>query len=1242
MSMIDPFVIRPAASLLQDHPQLNIQANRLSEDYEKKRKIEDTQLKTMGNALWEALALGDTLDKAKQVAGVNAPLPLIIDTMDTAIFSLPWETLHHPTYGFLGREAGFTLTWHQPVGQRYLPPIKAEPLRVLLFTSLPDDLGETGRLEVEAEQAMVQQALMEAEQRGEVRLETPDDGRFETFRETLQTFKPHVVYLSGHGLFTHDLANDQAHGSFLFEDQWGQGQSIKETELVACFQNTGVQLLVLSACLSARQHPNYPDNGLTAALYRAGIPHVIGMRESVFDIAGIQFAQALMGSLAERQSLGVALQRGRAAITQTIASDILIPKQVNSPERVQLAQAHWCLPQLLSHHQNHPLTDWQFTPQARTPDNLHGSLGNISIPQRFIGRRRELRAWQQRLHTNELNQLLITGAGGMGKTALAGKLVAGLSKAGYQLFSFSLRPEHDWQDVLLDMELALAEDDVQYKKFELIQKKQLSEAKQAEWFLKLLLARYQGKLVLFFDNLESVQSEQTPYALTETTLNHWIEAARRLNTQGLKLILTSRWQLPDWADAAHYSLGRPVYGDFLAFARQQALPHSFITHPKRLKRAFEVLGGNFRALEFFARASEGMVLSEEQAFLDKLKQAEAQIQVDMALAAVVSRCTPAERCLLEHLRAYPVPVPVAGIKRLVAVNPLPRNTGAETDTTPLTQAEHNLHHLLAVSLIEQQFDAARNETLYQLSPLVRSWLDSQTDTLPTPRPLLQAAANFLLWQLEKDGKTHWGHRLTTHQALQHATLTDKAHRLVLDWIVGPLNNAGLYQVLITEWLPLTITANDPQTKGEAFVQLGNQHRHIGDYDTSFKYLKQALEIQQKIGDKSGEGATLNNISLIYDARGDYDTALQYLKQALEIQQQVGDKSGEGTTLNNISLIFNARGDYDTALQYLQQALEIQQQVGDKSGEGTILNNISLIYDARGDYDTALQYLKQSLEISQEVSDKSGEGTTLNNISQIYDARGDYDTALQYLKQSLEIKQDIGDKSGEGTTLNNISQIFKARGDYDTAFQYLKQALEIQQDIGDKSSEGTTLNNISLIFKARGDCDTAFQYLKQSLEIRQEIGDKSGEGTTLNNIATNAHARGDYDTALQYLKQSLKIQQDIGDKLGEGATLNNISAIYNARGDYDTALQYLKQSLEIRQEIGDVAGLCATLFNMGHIHLQNEEQAEAIQAWVTVYGLAKKMNLAQALEALGNLAGQLGLPDGLDSWEALAQKIGKAE
>jgi tetratricopeptide (TPR) repeat protein len=272
----------------------------------------------------------------------------------------------------------------------------------------------------------------------------------------------------------------------------------------------------------------------------------------------------------------------------------------------------------------------------------------------------------------------------------------------------------------------------------------------------------------------------------------------------------------------------------------------------------------------------------------------------------------------------------------------------------------------------------------------------------------------------------------------------------------------------------------------------------------------------------------------------------------------------------------------------------------------------------------------------EIGDKAGEGATLNNLGAISHVTGDYTTALDYLQQSLAIQLEMGNKVGEGGILNNLSQIYKARGDYATALDYLQQSLVIQREIGNKAGEGATLNNLSQIYDARGDYDTALEYLQQSLTIQREIGNKAGEGATLNNLSQIYDVRGDYDTALDYLQQSLVITRTIGNKSGEGTTLNNLATTVHARGDYATALDYWQQSLAIQREIGDQAGLCTTLFNIGHIHGQNNEPREALQSWVAAYQIAKKIGHAQVLNALEKLAGQIGLPNGLAGWEALAK------
>ncbi|MBK7938965.1 MAG: tetratricopeptide repeat protein [Lewinellaceae bacterium] len=71
--------------------------------------------------------------------------------------------------------------------------------------------------------------------------------------------------------------------------------------------------------------------------------------------------------------------------------------------------------------------------------------------------------------------------------------------------------------------------------------------------------------------------------------------------------------------------------------------------------------------------------------------------------------------------------------------------------------------------------------------------------------------------------------------------------------------------------------------------------------------------------------------------------MAYLQQSLKIQQEIGDRQGEGTTLNNISQIHQVRGDYDTALAYLQQSLKIRQEIGDTKGLAENMHNIGALF-----------------------------------------------------------------------------------------------------------------------------------------------------------------------------------------------------------------------------------------------------------------------------------------------------------
>lgn len=837
-----PFVIRPPADLPRLHPEIVRVANDIALRYASRELVTDDMLRAIGSALWAALDIDEPFATARETTGLLI-LPLAVQTDDPALQQLPWETLHHPQLGFLGQHKGFTLSRVLGSAPVAVPEPQTGPLRVLLFTSLPDDLDpEHARLDVEEEQAQVQEALAPWFAEGVIDLHMPDDGRFSTFEAEIRDYRPHLVFLSGHGSFHHQPHSDAPpYGSFLFEGEDGGSKPVAESEIADAFTGAPVECLVLSACESGKAASDALSAGLARHLAGRGLPHVIGMRESILDRAGIRFARAFCDTVAEGNRVDAVLQQARRAITRPLEGGP--HRDGDGTGLAELSLGQWCLPMLLSRDPGRPLVDWGFTRRPPDLEQSNQTLENVTLPPRFLGRRAELRDLRGELESGRRKRLLITGPGGQGKTALAGKLALGLRQLGYRLLVWSARPEHVWSDFQLELELLLSEPNA--RRYDAKAARCVDEHCRARLLLGLLADQFKGRVLLFFDNLESIQNPRD-LGLKDERAAAWIAAARGLADHGLRLLLTSRWRLPDWPEEEHWSLEHATYGDFLQFARTRRLPAGFLRDRDRLRRAHLSLHGNFRGLEFFAAAVQEMNAMEGEAFLAELARAETEIQADMALERIVGHRGDPERELLRRLPAYGAPVPLEGIVRI----------GLDLEDTPAL-----LDRLLAVSLVERTWARDLLAWEYQCPALVSAWLEKTGARPPAPETL-KAAADYQLYLLRNERQT-LAQGMAAHQALERAGERDRADSLALERIVGRLSLFGLYRTLLDTWLPPICKSADPKVRADALNLTGKQHLHLGDYDTALQYLKQSLAIRQEIGDTAGLCATLFNIGHIH-------------------------------------------------------------------------------------------------------------------------------------------------------------------------------------------------------------------------------------------------------------------------------------------------------------------------------------------------------------------------------------------
>jgi tetratricopeptide (TPR) repeat protein len=255
-----------------------------------------------------------------------------------------------------------------------------------------------------------------------------------------------------------------------------------------------------------------------------------------------------------------------------------------------------------------------------------------------------------------------------------------------------------------------------------------------------------------------------------------------------------------------------------------------------------------------------------------------------------------------------------------------------------------------------------------------------------------------------------------------------------------------------------------------------------------RWLEIALAAARRLKDRKVEGNILGNLGIAYNHLSETRHAIWLFEQALLIDREIGDRKGEGNALGNLALAYTNLGETHRAIQFFEQSLLIVREIGDRRGEGTNLGNLGLAYADLGESRRAIEFFEQHLTIAREMGDRRAEGNALGNLGNRYGALGESRRAIEFFEQVLFIDREIGDRRGERNALGNLGHAYATLDETRRAIQFFEQALIIDREIGDRRGEGTDLWNMSLALNELGEREQAIQYAKQALIIRERIED----------------------------------------------------------------------------------------------------------------------------------------------------------
>lgn len=281
------------------------------------RRVESPQMqaaKAFGTQLFEALFSGKVRDfyqnALRAAEREEQGIRLLLRLSDVPeLVNVPWEYLYDPSLArFMALSTDSPIVRYLDIPRQILPLKVQAPLRVLVMISNP---REYPQLNVEAEWNILNDALGDLIQRGQVLLTRLAQPTLLALQEQLRKDEYHIFHFIGHGMFS-DYKED---GLLLLEDEQGAGAPVSSHYLGTLLHDEkSLRLALLNACEGGRTSVSDPYAGAAQQLVRQGIPAVIAMQFEVSERAAATLSREFYRSLADNYPVDAALAEARKAI----------------------------------------------------------------------------------------------------------------------------------------------------------------------------------------------------------------------------------------------------------------------------------------------------------------------------------------------------------------------------------------------------------------------------------------------------------------------------------------------------------------------------------------------------------------------------------------------------------------------------------------------------------------------------------------------------------------------------------------------------------------------------------------------------------------------------------------------------------------------------------------------------------------------------------------------------------------
>jgi tetratricopeptide (TPR) repeat protein len=916
-------------------------------------------------------------------------------------------------------------------------------LRALFMAT--DPIGVYPKLKFEREEAAILKATLDLPM--ELRVE--ESGCLDELKSFWRRFrgKFDVFHLNGHA----NIRNGVPY--FITESLEGTRVNSRLEDFDEVFKLHYPPLMFLSGCRTGESSNGGASSSLAADLVAQGAPAVLGWGRSVGDDGAIEAAMLLYQCLAQGGTLAEAL---------ALTYGGMIDKGVED----------WCLLRLYARFGAWdglvlPPEDGVWQTSYEASEDFLDPQGLVKVAGRdgFVGRRKYLQQGLRALKSSSNLGIWLYGIGGVGKSAIAARLLDRLSASYQRLVIVGVLDEGKLINLLYEQCLnptghqILAVDLPLTQKLTKFLKDGLNEPKQRFIFV----------LDDFEQNLEpNGDGEQVLKAAVVQPLRALLDGMSGSNLPH-RAIVTCRYTVTLATKykrrLQQFQVERMDEADEAKLSdRLESFSRGSEVDGELREKARKIADGYPRLLEWLNR----VLLADEidrEAILAALVGKQQEFLTNILATELLSQQHPGLRVMLERGTIFDLPVPLGVLKSICG-----EFDGAELDRhvvraralglleSGLTDDLVRVPKVLNLTMKQQQ---QKILAALAVRELYRLWIE--TAALPTEEQQLEIHR---LAILGGDGE------IAVKMAQE---LSDK-------WVEK--SRYGETVIICRSTLDLQVDA-------KLLSLLARAQRNLGEVTAAKDSCLAALKICPKT-EKETYAEIIHNLSIIYYSLGELNQALTLSQQSLELHRAIDNRQGKAASLHQMSIIYYSLGELNQALSLSQEPIELYRAIGNRKGEAASLHVMSMIFYSLGELKQALTFSQESIELDREIGNRQGEAAALHQMSMIYRRLGELNQALILSQQSIELDKAIGDRNGEAASLAQMAAIAEQQGDLARKRELYLQAATIRGSIGDYGGLIITLRNLGM----NNDEPDALGYLAQSLWLTLQLSTNLEDAITL--------------------------------------------------------------------------------------------------------------------------------------------------